>query len=377
MGQEEFWTTAATNVNTYNGNFFLPETDVNISGRGIPAEVTRAYNSRSTESGLFGNGWTSNLEQRIVDNGHGPLMYIDEDGTTHTFIPNGDGTYAAPPGKHLELRKLSGGTYRMEDTDQIVYRFNTSGRLTSITDSNGNRTSISYTSGNPTRITDASGRIITLSVNGDNRVTQVTDPANRTVAYTYDAAGNLKTVTKKDAAGNPLSTVTYGYDTSKRMTSVTDANGIERSITYDGDNRVQSLAQPLTVDGEVKTATTSFQYNATHGTTTVTNPKGTKTVYTHNEYGNVTQITKDPNGLNVTESFVYNDKNELISQKDANANANNSDATYRYTYDDNGNLTSVTNPLNETATTEYDENNNPVKETDPKGNTTLHEYDDA
>jgi hypothetical protein len=29
LGQEPFWTTAMTNVNTYNGNFYLPESDVN------------------------------------------------------------------------------------------------------------------------------------------------------------------------------------------------------------------------------------------------------------------------------------------------------------------------------------------------------------
>ncbi|EGK08454.1 cell wall-associated protein [Desmospora sp. 8437] len=374
LGQEEFWTTAASNVNTYNGNFFLQETDMNISGRGIPAEVSRAYNSRSMESGIFGHGWTSNLEQRITDHGQGPLLYTDEDGTTHTFIPNGDGTYTAPPGKHFELTKKSG--YILEDTDQTKYQFNTSGRLISITDSNNNKTTIGYTGSNPTSITDASGRKANLSYNADNRVTQITDPANRSTEYTYDAAGNLKTVTKKEAGGKVLSTVTYGYGDGHRITSVKDPNGNVRTVEYDSEDRVKKLSQPLTVDGQVKTATTTFAYDGTHRITTVTDPKGTSTVYTHNEYANVIQITQDPNGLNYKQTFVYNDQNELVSQKDANANAKGSNATYNYTYDGNGNLTSVTNPLNEKSTTEYDENNNPIKETDPEGNTTVNEYDD-
>ena len=39
-GVESFWTTAVSNVNTYNGNFFLQETDAGVEGRGIPATVT-------------------------------------------------------------------------------------------------------------------------------------------------------------------------------------------------------------------------------------------------------------------------------------------------------------------------------------------------
>ena len=140
--------------------------------------------------------------------------------------------------------------------------------------------------------------------------------------------------------------------TGHRITSVQDPNGNVRTVEYDSEDRVKKLSQPLTVDGQVKTATTTFAYDGTHRITTVTDPKGTPTVYTHNEYAN-DQITQDPNGLNYKQTFVYNDQNELVSQKDANANAKGSDATYNYTYDGNGNLTSVADPLNEKSTTEY------------------------
>uniref|UniRef100_UPI00166B31B8 hypothetical protein n=1 Tax=Kroppenstedtia guangzhouensis TaxID=1274356 RepID=UPI00166B31B8 len=56
-------------------------------------------------------------------------------------------------------------------------------------------------------------------------------------------------------------------------------------------------------------------------------------------------LDDNPKGLNYKQTFVYNDKNELVSEKDANANAKNSNATYNYTYHGKGNLTSVTNPL--------------------------------
>src|SRR5690606_38516893 len=147
-GVESFWTTAVSNVNTYNGNLFLQETDVGIEGRGIPATVDRAYNSRATGSGIFGNKWTSTLEQRLIDSGNGPILYTDPDGTPHTFSPNGDGTYEASAGIHLELTKEDDGTYILEDNDQNQSHFNKSGRLTKMVDSNGNTTTIGYTGSN-------------------------------------------------------------------------------------------------------------------------------------------------------------------------------------------------------------------------------------
>ncbi len=189
IGKESFWTSTVTNVNTYNGNFFLcgcsESTDIHIPGRGIPASVERAYNSRSTSSGIFGYGWTSNLEQNLKDSGDGPILYTDADGTPHTFTPNGDGTYEAPGGIYLELVKNPDGTYVLTDKEQTRFHFNVSGRLTSIVDANGNTTTISNTGSNPTSITDASGRAVTLTYDANNRVTKVTDPANRTVEYTY------------------------------------------------------------------------------------------------------------------------------------------------------------------------------------------------
>ncbi|SFS76370.1 DNRLRE domain-containing protein [Marininema halotolerans] len=375
LGQEAFWTTTASNVNTYNGNFFVPETDINVPGRGVAGEISRSYNSRANQAGIFGYGWTSNLEQRLTDSGDGPIRYTDGDGTVHVFALKSDGSYVSPPGLNYDLEK-SGSDYNLTTPDDTVLQFDSTGHLVKITDSNKNVMSIQYTDGTPTTITDASGRTIGLTYNSDHRVVKASDPAKRTTEYGYDSDGNLTTVTKKDAAGKELVKTTYGYDASHNMTSMQDPNGNKRSVEYDSQDRVSQFSQPLTVDGEKKEATNTYSYDALNKITTVKNPKGTPTVYTHNEYGNVVQITQDPNGLNQKQSFTYNDQNELINEKDANANAKGSSATYNYTYDENGNLTSVTNPLGEKSTTEYDDNNNPIKETDAKGNTTTTEYDE-
>ncbi|OYD06916.1 DNRLRE domain-containing protein [Paludifilum halophilum] len=379
IGKESFWTTAAgSNVNTFNGNFFLCECsdpDVEMAGRGELAKILRAYNSRSDGEGIFGPKWTSNLEQSLSDSGDGPVLYTDADGTPHTFTPNGDGTYEAPGGIYLELSKKKDGTYALKRQDQTVLTFDPAGRLTALTDDKGNQTVLQYTDGKPSVIVDASDREVTLEYNEDGRVAQVTDPADRTVEYAYDTDGHLTQVSKKDADGDTLASFAYGYDSQSRITSVTDPNGNQRTVTYDDEGRVEEVSQPVTVDGESQTATTRLNYDTTNRLTRVTDPKGTDTLYQHNAYGNVIQQTQDPNGLNYKQTFEYDDQNQLIGQKDANANAENRDATYDYEYDDNGNLTRVTQPEGETSTSEYDENNNKTEETDPEGHTTTHEYD--
>jgi len=70
------------------------------------------------------------------------------------------------------------------------------------------------------------------------RITEVTDNAGQTVAYTYDSSGNLKTVTDPDGR-----VTTYGYDASNRLNSITDARGIQYlSNVYNSSNQVSSQA---------------------------------------------------------------------------------------------------------------------------------------
>ncbi|WP_026688344.1 RHS repeat domain-containing protein [Alteribacter aurantiacus] len=83
----------------------------------------------------------------------------------------------------------------------------------------------------------------------------------------------------------------------------------------------------------------------------------------------------DAGGLNYTRTFNYDDQNNIIQEKDENANKSGSNASYDYTYDLEGNLTSFTTTLGEVETFEYDENHNPVQIIDAEGNVFSEEYD--
>ncbi len=136
------------------------------------------------------------------------------------------------------------------------------------------------------------------------------------------------------------------------------------------------MSHPITVGGTVQTATTNIAYDIANNITTVTDPKNHVTKFTNNDNGNVVKMVQDPSGLNYQTTYTYDGNNNLTDTKDANTNAVSGSATTHYTYDNNGNVLTETNPLNETSQSTYDANNNPITETDPKGNMTTNEFDD-
>lgn len=137
----------------------LQQSDFSVLGRGIPLGITRTYNSRKADvSGMFGYGWTSNVETKIVDAGKGPITFMDGDGTRHIFGEEVGGGYKAHGGIYLNLVKNGDGTYTITQADGTKINFNTSGKLSSIIDTNNNKTELFYTNGKLTLIKDASLR---------------------------------------------------------------------------------------------------------------------------------------------------------------------------------------------------------------------------
>ncbi|MEK4535265.1 MULTISPECIES: DUF6531 domain-containing protein [Peribacillus] len=99
-----------------------------MPGRGIPVSMTRTYNNRKSHvTGMFGYGWTSNVEKRLVDGGTGPITLIDDDNTRHIFGQKIGGGYVAAGGDYLTLEKNGDGTYTITQTDGTKENYNASG----------------------------------------------------------------------------------------------------------------------------------------------------------------------------------------------------------------------------------------------------------
>ncbi|WP_079194841.1 RHS repeat-associated core domain-containing protein [Streptomyces sp. CB02400] len=286
-------------VNVSDGNLMLAATDFDIAGVGQKLRLTRTYNSLDAPWGKVSQRWWQAYE-RYLQVGDGEVVVFDATGETLRFEETGTGGYTTPAGYSKDLRKNADGTYTLTDRKSGTRdTYDEHGTLLEVTDRNdGTITVDQHDEGaehKGFKLTETrSGRWIDmLKTYGDQW--QAKDHTGRTAVLDLDAAGNLTKVT--DTAGKAT---TYAYDSSRRVTKVTTPEGTVTLFTYDGHNRVTSVQRATASSSSGRTGPTwRYDYSAATpsdaGTTTVTDPDGDETIYTHNADGEVTKVT-DPLG---------------------------------------------------------------------------------
>ena len=374
-------------VDCASGDFWQTFTDVSIPGRGPNLDLTRTYNNlQASNSGIFGNGWSSSYDQHLTLNGDGSITLTLSDGSQTIAEPNGSGGYLLPPWSDSTLQGNSDGSFTFTERSTQILQFSGSGLLLYIRDLNGYQTNLTYNSANQlTAVTDPAGRILSFSEGTNGLVSSVTDPMGRTTSYNYDSSGDLT------SSVDPLGRITaFTYDGSHQMLTLTDPRGGVVTNTYDSQGRVLTQTDPA---GLKTTYTyTGDNFSSLGGTTTVTDPHGSTetkqyadgfltritkgvgssspavTTYTYDpsSFG-VTSIT-DPNG-NVTR-HTYDSVGHVLSTTDP------LNRTSTYTYNSLGELTSSTSPKGEITTKSYDSNGNLLTVTDPLGGVTTYSYSD-
>ncbi|HWE55247.1 MAG TPA: DUF6531 domain-containing protein, partial [Acidimicrobiales bacterium] len=335
------------------GNYTMDVTDLSIPGVGVPLRIERSYDSARPANGPLGYGWHLAFDLTLAT-GHNSISITRGDGRVDVYTLLKSGSYARPPGVEDQLVKNSDGTYTLTLESQIKYTFDAVGQLVKVVDPYGNTDVMTYNSnGQWVGMNDATGRNWSLNyVPNTNHIARVADAAGRTVAYSYDQAGNLTGVT--DADGN---TTHYAYDANHRMTSVTDARGNQTAqLSYDGLGRVAQVTNAA--------AGTSF-YTYFPGRTIYQDADGNKWAYYFDaEYRLLGTI--DP--LGAASYIGYNSSGLLSTQTNADGD------TTSYTYDSSGNNTSITDALGRTTTMTYT-GHNLMSKTDPLGHTTTYSYD--
>ncbi|MGW2519327.1 LamG-like jellyroll fold domain-containing protein [Streptomyces sp. NPDC001617] len=259
---------------------------------------------------------------------------------------------------------------------------------------------------------DADGNIVTTTYDLDGRVQAVSDPAytppdgsgtiTPTTSYTYDALGDVHTVTDPlnkmasyvyDQLGDqvrqtlPGDRVTHiGYDTDGEVLNTTEPTGARTEATYDALGRratstqverkpasaaytttygydglgdLTSIKDPL---GNTATAT----YDALGETSTVTDPLGNTTAYAYDAAGQVVRTTA-PDSTATTQG--YDQAERLVSTARLDANGATLSST-SYGYDAAGNQTSATDARQHTTTATFDALNRTVSQTQPVDATT-------
>ncbi|SFC42453.1 DNRLRE domain-containing protein [Bacillus sp. UNCCL81] len=378
LGLEDYWSYASIpggQVNSSTGNFITTDNDFSIGGKGPGISIDRTYNSNSKSSGLFGNGWQSNLDISLTVDGNN-VQYVDEDGTLLTFVKNGT-AYDAPTGVYLTL-KDNGTNFTLEDTDQTVTTFDkTTGKVIKVEDGYKVATTYSYdTDGNLKSITDSSGRKLDFDVQ-NGLIKSISLPASRLLKYDYDENNNLTQVT-----GTNGEVTKYDYNALSQLEKIhspveTEGHSVSSLINYMGD-RVSNVQDELGHDYQLN-------YDITNRNLTVTEPDGTKNQFWYNLDGNPSSVIEDLGGLNITtkteyegnnltKSFDPNDSNSQTPTEsnvyDAKGNVTKSTTSYGtedYKYNSNNDVTSYTDTENKNFTTTYD-NQDAISEID-QGNT--------
>jgi len=260
-------------------------------------------------------------------------------------------------------------------------------RTTFIHDTNGNVLSktITDTGTNASRTWTYTYSSVGQVLTEDGPRTDVSD----TTTYTYYSCttgfecGQLHTVT--NAVGH---VTTYNsYNAHGQPLSITDPNGIVTTFTYDARQRPKTrtvAGETTSFDywptGLLKKVTQphgsylSYSYDAAHRLTGIADSEGNRIAYTLDNLGNRTkEETFDPsNALASTRSRVFNTLNQL--QKELGA-AGTAAVTTTFSYDTNGNMTSVAAPLGRTTGQAYDELNRMTQVTDPASGVTSYGYD--
>ena len=220
------------------------------------------------------------------------------------------------------------------------------------------------------RSRSSEGYWLAYDYNTAGQVTAIHDNAGRTVSYTYDN-GLLKTVT--DVNGG---ITTYGWDTSKRLTTITDAkNQLFLTNTYDTNNRV---TQQKLADGSLYKFDYTLDSTGKNVTkTTVTDPAGAKRVVEYDASG---YLTKDTSAVGTPSERGYTierDPSTHLPLKSADTDGR----TMVSTYNADQQATSTTVSLGSEQEQETATYNGPEgamdSTTDALGNTTHFTFDAA
>ncbi|MCW5964103.1 MAG: putative Ig domain-containing protein [Bryobacterales bacterium] len=437
------------------GRFELLYEDLRLQALNVPIFVQRSYDSSNPAVGDFGPGWQMGLSEmdirrdinfnvfvtlpsgRRVAFAHTPQFIgigvwtngytAALPGVTDTLVdPDCPSLFGNGPQDFLcNFLPYTPQRYILSTTDGYEYEVGSDGLIRKITDRQGRTVEVT-----PTAVVSSFGRGVTMSRDGEGKITEIRDARGNAVQYGYDALGRLSQVT--DQAGN---VTTYGYqgDThylleinapnncqplrndyypDGRLQSSTDASGFVTSYTYNLASRTTTSTDAL---GRVKHETydvqgnrvqlvdpaggiTTYAWDSAGRPTAVQFPTGRLFERAYDLNGNmltltdrpaigaplVTIYTYDVRNLPLTEetpdgqrrSFTY-DTNGNVTRAETRNLANSLIEATDYGYDVNSNLTSITDGLGQTTTMTYDSFGEMLTQTNPLGQTSTMTYDVA
>lgn len=416
---------ASAGVNLKNGNFYISYTDIVVPGGGKKLEITRTYNSKSTEIGWFGFGWGSEFETRLEVSADGAIIIHENgSGAKTRFTPGAsiDPVAASTKivnemkkktalsektaeeliqklAKNAELRhtyaqnfgvqsQIAQGTtlksndrgpqdlvvlkdgYRRSHADGRNDYFDKEGRLVKIADKQGYFVSFSYKGGNLESIKDSQAKQIFFSWYSDGLVKEIWSAGDKKAQYKYN---ENDLVYSKDVGDNVYE---YGYDKSHNLTEIRYSDKSKLAISY--DPKTFFVSNVTDRNGE----STKYEYGANqknpddHYWTIVTKPGfDGKPVANRYEY----EIKSTPDGARYTYR-IFTDINgiktdTIFGEHSLPVKIARGNHVTNFEYNKQGLLTKKSSTKGDFVNIEYDDKINKIKKVVNNEGTTNFEFD--
>ena len=276
-----------------------------------------------------------------------------------------------------------------DKNDRQVFwlEYDANGNLAAVEDLVQRRVEYSYINNLLTSILDVRGYTTQHEYDAEGRITKTIDANQHYSTVEYDQYGNVAKVLDENGVGHSF---TFSYDEArKELYAMTQfPGGRIKEVWFDKDGNTRRVdingrtIKTIAVDGRNQIITdenghvTRKEYDEWDNLTRIVYPDGSQGSYAYEHTFQQMIRTVDENGV---ETQLENDEKGNLIRK-TEAVGTDVERETEYAYDDDGNLTSERRLADEnTAEADtlmtYDENGNVDTITDPEGNVTVFTYD--
>lgn len=326
---------------SFNSNGYT-QTDTRASG--LPEQQTTSY------------FWdlSSNLLQSALDPANNLTDYTHDAAGNVTAVTRMAGTAAQATTSFVYepvFNQLVTITDPLQHTASFFY--DTRGNLVATEDPLGNRVTITYNAaGQVLTITDATQSATIQMAYDDGDLASVTNPLNATTSFFNDGVGRLVAMT------DPMGGITrYSLDALNQITAVTDPRGDSTQFASDPNGKVVSVT-------DARGQTTSFAYNIMGRRMSRTDPLGGVETYQYDAAGNLIGLT-DRRGKNTT--FAFDGLNRATFVGYGTQAGPTYESTVTVSYDSLNRLTQTVDSIVGTTSRQFDDVQRTMTESSPNG----------
>jgi RHS repeat-associated protein len=352
--------------------------------------------------------WSNPINDWIEYNPAGEFKaYGDRNGIVASFLYSGGTGATGSEGHivgildHLGAQILwydydiGGKLIRIRDSANRKVEYQRNGDTLSILGADGNTWTYAVTGlGASITITDPEARVTVKTWFPNGAQASIANPDGTVTTYSqdYDAAkgityykevspGGKITETwselKQDRSNflrrdiNGVTVAKQSLDTANRITTMTDARGLDTVVTKDQWENITKIVYP---DGSMILKVYEPVYS---NVTQKIDENGTVTQNSYDAKGNLTKTVEAAGTLEQrTTDYTY-DANSYRVSMIRKGDANTPDAVTLYAYDNNGNVITVTDPEGGITRYTYDVMGNALTRTDPRGKLWMRSLDNA